>query len=64
MYIKGKACWLNHLDAALEKYIIRAHHAIRMTPFEANNKLIPNVIPNLMPSKKKQISSGRLCKSS
>ena len=49
-YIECKACWWNHLDAALEKYKDRAHHAIRMTPFEANNKLIPNVLPNLMPS--------------
>ena len=45
MYIEGKACWLNHLDAALEKYNNCVHHAIRMTPFEMstnNNKPMPN----------------------
>ena len=25
LYIEGKACWLNHLDAALEKYNNRLH---------------------------------------
>ena len=45
MYIENRACWLNHLDAALEKYN-NVHHAIRMTPFEANDKLIPNVKPS------------------
>ena len=45
MYIEGKACWLNHLDAALEKYNNHVHRAIHMTPFEANDKQIPNVIP-------------------
>ena len=25
MYIEGKACWLNHLVAALEKYNNRVH---------------------------------------
>ena len=25
MYIEGKACWLNHLDAALEKCNSRVH---------------------------------------
>ena len=45
MYIENRACWLNHLDAALEKYN-NVHHAIRMTTFEANDKLIPNVKPS------------------
>ena len=44
MYIEGKACWLNHLDAAMEKYNNRVHGTIKMTPFEmsTNQKLIPN----------------------
>ena len=33
MYIEGKAGWLNHLDAALEKYHNRAHGTTKMTPF-------------------------------
>ena len=36
MYIEGKACWLNHLDAAVDKYNNRRHTTTRMTPFEAN----------------------------
>ena len=46
MYTEGEACWLNHLDAALEKYNSCVHPAIRMTPFEMttnNIKPIPNV---------------------
>ena len=44
MYIEGKACWLNHLDAAMEKYNNRVHGTTKMTPFEmsTNRKLIPN----------------------
>ena len=37
MYIEGKACWLNHLDTAMEKYNSRVHDTTQMTPFEANN---------------------------
>ena len=37
MYIEGKACCLNHLDAALEKYNNRVHNTSRMTLFEASN---------------------------
>ena len=40
MYIEGKACWLNQLDAALQKYNNRVHATTRMTPFEANNQPI------------------------
>ena len=40
MYIEGKACWLNHLDTAMEKYNNRVHTTTRMTPFEANNQPI------------------------
>ena len=43
MYIEGKGNWLNHLDAALQKYNNRVHGTTKMTPFEMSfNKLIPN----------------------
>ena len=44
MYIEGKACWLNHIDTAMEKYNNRVHGSTKMTPFEmsTNQKLIPN----------------------
>ena len=35
MYIEGKGNWLNHLDAALQKYNNRVHGTTKMTPFEA-----------------------------
>ena len=40
MYIEGKACWLNHINSALDKYDNRVHTTTRMTPFEASNKPI------------------------
>ena len=40
MYIEGKGNWLNHLDAALQKYNNRVHTTTKMTPFEANEKPI------------------------
>ena len=40
MYIEGKGSWLNHLDAALQKYNNRVHTTTKMTPFEANKKPI------------------------
>ena len=40
MYIEGKGNWLNHLDAALQKYNNRVHTTTKMTPFEANKKPI------------------------
>ena len=43
MYIEGKACWLNHLDTAMEKYNNRVHGTTKMTPFEMvtnTNKII------------------------
>ena len=47
MYFEGKACWLNHLDAAFETYKNCLHREIRMTPFEANNdKPMLNIIPS------------------
>ena len=43
MYIEGKGSWLNHLDAALQKYNKRVHGTTKMTPFEAsNNSLLPS----------------------
>ena len=47
MYIEGKGNWLNHLDAALDKYNNRVHGTTKMTPFEAtklhsNNSLLPS----------------------
>ena len=42
MYIEGKACWLNHLDTAMEKYNNRVHGTTKMT-FEMvtnTNKII------------------------
>ena len=40
MYIEGKACWLNHINSALDEYNNRVHTTTRMTPFEASNKPI------------------------
>ena len=51
MYIEGKACWLNHLDTAMEKYNTRVHTTTRMTPFEAINQPID---PATFVSKPKQ----------
>ena len=43
MYIGGKGNWLDHLDAALQKYNIRVHGTKNLTPFEMiSNKPIPN----------------------
>ena len=47
MYIESKACWLNQLDAALEKYNNRVHGTTKMTLFEMvtnPNKPIHNPI--------------------
>ena len=42
MYIEGKGNWLNHINNALDKYIIRVHGTTKMTPFEMSfNTLIP-----------------------
>ena len=48
MYIEGKGNWLNHLDAAMEKYKNRVHGTTKMTPFEmstSTNKQISHPIP-------------------
>ena len=43
MCIERKGNWLNHLDAALDKYNQRVHGTTKMTPFEAsNNSLLPS----------------------
>ena len=44
LYIEGESSWLNHLDAALQKYNNRVHGTTKMTTFEmsTNKKLIPN----------------------
>ena len=52
MYIEGKACWLNHLDTAMEKYNNRVHGTTKMTPFEANNQPID---PPIFVNKPKQL---------
>ena len=38
MYIEGKACWLNHLNDALDKYNNRIHGTIKMTPTEKSRE--------------------------
>ena len=38
MYIECKGNWLNHLDAALQKYNNRVHGTTKMTPFEMSFK--------------------------
>lgn len=38
MYIEGKACWLNHLENALDKYNNRVHGTTKMTPNEMSTK--------------------------
>ena len=45
MYIEGKACWLNHLDAALKKIINRLHGTTSTTPFEISSNDKPIVPP-------------------
>ena len=52
MYIEGRACWLNHLDAAMEKYNNRVHGTTKMTPFEASSD---NPISSLKPSNNKKL---------
>ena len=43
MYNQGKACWLNHINSALDEYINRVHGTTKMTPFEMSFK---SAIPN------------------
>ena len=39
MYIEGKGNWLNHLDAALQKYNNRVNGTTKMTPFEMSTNI-------------------------
>ena len=41
MNIEGKACWLNHLDTAMEKNNNRVHTTTRMTPTFVNKPKQP-----------------------
>ena len=45
MYIEGEACWLNHINSALDKYNNRVHGTTKMTPFEmvTNTNKINNI---------------------
>ena len=45
MYIEGEGNWLNHLDAAIQKYDNRVHGTTKMTPFEST-KLHSNNTPS------------------
>ena len=50
MYIESKACWLNHLDTAMEKYNNHVHGTTKRTPLEANNQPIdPPTFGNKQP---------------
>ena len=56
MYIEGKGNWLNHLDAALQKYNNRVHGTTKMTPFDMSfNNLIPRSYANPIPNDSKKI---------
>ena len=46
MYIEAKACWLNHLENALQKFDNRLHGTTEMTPFEMSTD--QNLIVNLI----------------
>ena len=63
MYIEVKACWLNHLDAALDKYNNRVHGTRKTTPFEMSTntkKPIPHPIPNNNKLRKFQVDFVRV----
>ena len=56
MYIEGKGNWLNHLDAALQKYNNRVHGTTKTTPFEMSfNNLIPRSYANPIPMDSKKL---------
>ena len=56
MYNEGKCNWLNHLDAAIQKYNNRVHATTKMTPFEANKKPIdPPTFVNKLKQPKFQV---------
>ena len=63
MYIEGKGNWLNHLDAALDKYNNRVHGTTKMTPFEKSfNTLIRAASPNLIPKNDNNNHNNKLPK--
>ena len=63
MYIEGKGNWLNHLDAALDKYNSRVHGTTKMTPFEMSfNTLIRAASPNLIPKNDNNNHNNKLPK--
>ena len=63
MYIEGKGNWLNHLDAALDKYNNRVHGTTKMTPFEMSfNTLIHAASPNLIPKNDNNNHNNKLPK--
>ena len=63
MYIEGKGNWLNHLDAALDKYNKRVHGTTKMTPFEMSfNTLIRAASPNLIPKNDNNNHNNKLPK--
>ena len=63
MYIEGKGNWLNHLDAALQKYNNRVHGTTKMTPFEMSfNTLIRAASPNLIPKNDNNNHNNKLPK--
>ena len=56
MYIEGKGNWLNHLDAALQKYNNRVHGTTKMTQFEMSfDKPIPRSYANPIPNDNKNL---------
>ena len=80
IYFEGKACWLDHLCAAMEKYTNCVHGTHKMTPFEiSTNNNFNNAAKlathtkgfsrtegssHIKINKIAQISSGRVGKSS
>ena len=63
MYIEGKSNWLNHLDAALDKYNNRVHGTTKMTPFEMSfNTLIRAASSNLIPKNDNNNHNNKLPK--
>ena len=67
MYIEGKGNWLNHLDAALDKYNNRVHGTTKMTPFEmsfcaASRATATAASPNLIPKNDNNNHNNKLPK--
>ena len=63
MYIEGKGNWLNHLDAALQKYNNRVHGTTKMTPFEMSFKsAIPRSYANPIPNNDNNNHNNKISK--